>query len=46
MHLSLSTYTYVSYRIASKESSHRTQGAKRVARGAVAGGVRGRRGGR
>jgi hypothetical protein len=42
----ISTYASASYRIANRESSRRTRGARGVARGAASGGARGRRGGR
>jgi hypothetical protein len=42
----ISTYTPVSYRIANRESSRRTRGDGRAARGASTGGARGQRGGR
>jgi hypothetical protein len=42
----ISTYVPASYRIANRESSHRTRGARRAARGAATGGARGWQGGR
>jgi hypothetical protein len=44
--LCISTYAPASYRIANRESSHRTRGVERAARSAAIGGARGQRGGR